>query len=234
MKRLYLACLVLTIITAVSAKLLLADNPSHPVFAATTYDEFVNASLDIPVMSFGFDPESDAAYLLENEDQIFQFLDGHTGAFHSEVNILVVEAESGFRQYTASYTQDVTGKEVVKGDAGLNEKKIRIANHFGMVAEENLRPVFAPPQGRNIMIPGHRYLAFCEKTEIADYEDIPSYRMLPQLCCFDLSSDYSVVTDGKDCTYRTFVGSEFCVNYPKILDALLIIKHDILEKYYHN
>ena len=235
MKKFYTLCLVLTIITAVSAKLLLSDNASHPVFTATTYDEFVNAALDVPVyvveMEDGSNPES----LLEGEDYIFQILDGETPLHHSEVNVLVVEAGIGFRQYIGSYTQNVTVKEVIQGDGDLEGKSILMANYFGAIPDENGVLMFFSVRGRNIMVPGHRYLVFCEKTEISDYEDIPSYRIPPHhFCCLDLSSDHSAIADINDYTYRNYTGSEFCVIDQELLDVLLIIKHDILEKYYHN
>lgn len=235
MKKLYLICVVLTIVVTVTAKLLLSDNASHPVFKAVTYDEFVKASRDIPTYSLGMDGGNDVTYLLEDKDHIFQVLEGNTSLYDCEGIILVVEAENGFKQYIQSHTQNVTVKEVVKGDAGLNGKRIRMADSFGAFPDDNGLLVFSGINGRNIMIPGHRYLVFCEKTEISDYEDIPSYRLRPNLfASLDLSSDYSKIVDVNDYTYENYVGSEFCVNNQEILDVLLTIKHDILERYYHN
>lgn len=233
MKKLSAIFIITTIIVTAISKLWVSEAKTNEIHHLNNYNDIIIACENFPVYSLNAETEDYGEVLLNSENDILEKLSGDSMLSHSEVNVLIVRAKDDFTQYSQSYTQTAIVKEVVSGNNSITNQEILIANYFGITKQENNQFIFWGTKGRNIMIPKNEYLIFCEKAEISDYETKPVYRILPTtFSCLNVSSDYSKIIDINNNVYKEYVGSEFLVNNEKTLNAVLKIKHDILDIYY--
>lgn len=233
MKKIYISLVVITILVAFVSKMLIINNPSSNIYSACTYYQIVEASDSLPVYSLNVANEDYGDTLLSEKDNIIKKISGETILNHGEVNIMVVRTQNNYSQLLQSYTQNAIIKEIISGDEKLKGNEITVVSYYGVFPNDNNQFCFWGTRGRNIMIPDNDYLIFCEKVETSDYYSIPMYRILPTtFSCLNLNSDYSKIVDINNNYYKEYIGSEFFVNNKKTLDAVLEIKHEIIDSFY--
>jgi hypothetical protein len=152
--------------------------------------------------------------------------------YHSKRQIFVVTPTEKIKDYLGSYEQTVTVKKVIEGDIKLENSEIRMACFGGLeIIDDEI--FMAGSYGNNIMLPENDYLIFCEKTEISEFMKKPLYRAIYGMASWlNLTSDYSKSIEyGETAMYRNYSNSEFIGSDQQILDYMILIKHEIINKY---
>lgn len=236
MKKLHIASILLILLTIAISKIYINKISSNSLSEVRTYQELIEISKGYPVYSFNVEDENYGDVMLQDVERIFEKLDGNSILTKSDMNILVVTVGEYFSQNGSTYMQTAIVNETVKCNESILGKEIFISFPFGVMESETKEDyIFWGTKGHNILIPDHKYLVFCEKNEVSDFLEKPTYRGLPMSFGYiDLTSDFSAIVDLNDNEYKNYIGSEFFVNNQKTLDSLLIIKNKIIEKYYLN
>lgn len=198
-----------------------------------SYDDFLEFSENISVRI----DNTDSGYITSNKDAFMDQLKGTPG---SEVCILVVKAGNEYYQKT-SFIQDALVEKVILGNPSMADSKIYISRSGGIEVRKDDELWFHTLTCVNVMRPGERYLAFCERSEVNDLVD-PSVGLFRLVAAkFALlhigEDDNSAISeyneDGGDCVadYNTNRDRDFLTVSEGTLKEYNEIKHELFNEY---
>ena len=229
MKKIYIALMtVVAVCTAISAVWAhsVTDDPYSKV---KTYNDLVKLIADVPVGTQRFEEDIDADKAFDKQLDIFH---GNTLLSHYDVNVFIAKVKEKLTCTNDMYVQQVYIEKVIGGDQELADHDAEIASYKSMKYSDDGQALFSGCSFRNLMLPGERYLIFCEKAETSDYYKTPKYRaLMTPFSCLAVDSDNILPIEDEDTKYSDCVSREFLIKDQKTADVFMEIKHRIIKEY---
>jgi hypothetical protein len=234
-----LAVVVLTVILGLIMKTTITDAGIYDIHMVNDYLEacktFQTIGIDSVQKDAGEDIESQRDYYLKSVTE--------DGAYvHYDLQVFVVEAlDTGIPEENMLFnrgscmSQYVKVVKVLQGD-DIEGQYIDIYAMQGIISTSDDRIVNTGAHHKNAMLPGNQYLVFCEPMENmkelstaggCDLKYREIYSLFGRLC---ISQDFTALLQEspEDTDWKNV---EFFAYHQETLDALLEIKHEILERY---
>lgn len=238
MKKILIISAVMAIAAFAYSKYQLSGTVDNNLKGISTYYEMQEALSGYPVLTiedlYVDAPDSDSVVqsLLEQKETIIDKLSADSMLVHGEYNVFEVTVNDYFKLYPDSYVQKANVTKVIVGNNEMTGKEIVLSQIYGLYDTEDGTFVIGT-RGRNFLKPGYSYLVFCEKCEISDYLDTPSYRtLINQFSTVCLSEEAMVAPNGAE--YSDFTGCEFLIREQNVADAVENVKEYIVSNYQHD
>ncbi len=185
---------------------------------------------------YQLDIDAECIFTDEFYDGFIEYMDSYVNemvlfADENHAIIAIVKPTGTIRPYNFTLCQEVIVEQVTLGDKNLEQKTLSIYSGpvFMMNDESN---VLECRSVKNVMQPGHTYLAFFSPAIINDYLKEDIYQFNGSFFEYlDLTNDSSVPIKELPVDLRDVRDIEFFTSSQRTLDAMLEIKQRIIEKY---
>lgn len=203
------------------------------IFQIASIEDLKTLAADIPVKAVDKPEEALGTQIIENREMYLRGLTEESMFVHHTINVFVVEPDTTLEFYNQTYRQDCIVSKVIQGDA-VEGEIVSIYYNGGFLWGE--QAVYFGNYAKNVMLPGYHYLVFAEKMENQEYLESTAcsykYRCIYTLFnTLNIDSDFSYVLQEEEGYYKECMESEFFVYSEETLEALLEIKHEIMEMY---
>ncbi len=209
-----------------------------------TVEEYLSYCSGVSVRAVdGVDDNGETADNLLSDKDYFKTSVSSQGAYvHHDLQVFVVEMEdkeieeeeTAF-QRGSTIAQSVRVIKVLQGDS-IEGEYIELYSMFGLSISEDGSVINMGSCWKNIMLPGNQYLVFCEAME--NMEELEDYcgAALKYRTVYSLFNQLNITKDmtlllNEDGTCDNWKEIEFFAYNQTTLDALLEIKHEILDAY---
>lgn len=233
--------IVITLVIAFVCRCTYANNGLDDIRSVTEYLEYCKKAA-VKAVDEPNDEGKTAESIKANTDYYIDSVSQEGTYVHYDLQVFVVEVEDKesdmeetLFQRGSTMVQYVKVIKVLQGDDIENEY-INIYSMLGIGIDNNGTPVNYGANGKNAMLPGNRYLVFCEAMEnmkeLENYEGTTlKYREI-----YSLFSQLNITTDmtellNEDVGLTDWKNIEFFVYNQETLEVLLDIKHEILASY---
>lgn len=173
------------ILGVIIALIIISRQNDAGITEVKTYDEYVKwltkvqseEKLEIIGIHSGCESEKECKEYFESKHESFtQISKGSPVFLHGEFSAMIVEVGETYLQYNGSFEQNAIIKKVFTGCEYPEETEISVITVGGTRVDEDGNVKLTFSRCNFPMIPGERYLLFCEETEISDEMSKPQFR----------------------------------------------------------
>lgn len=236
MKKFIVLVITLVLVVVGVCIFIINKQPDSGIDDVSTYDEYVQwlkkQELSYKGYIGGEQTEEDIKeFYTDNEEKLLEVTRGISPYLHYEFCAIIVEAGDMYKQYDNTFEQSAVIKEVIEGCKYQNGTEITIVQNFGTNIDEDGNVELFTGYGKAPLIPGDKYIVFCEETELSSDLDKPQFRILIGSYSYLSLSNNNVTVVDENTTVEEVLNSEFITT--SMLDApyLLDLKQKVFDYY---